>query len=124
MHIYVLVYGQKMWLDKFVNDLQAQYVNWKDDNGRDILLQLGVREIKLLDIAFPREQIDKVIGYLGPFRSSGISNLRLAALRKILGLKKLDYNRPIRQTLPRRYVDTFLVGYKPDVIVEGRIEMI
>jgi len=85
MHLYVLARGTHYAVQQWMNDLAAQYVPFKHPTvGKDGQLQLGVREVKLLEITFPEEQLDEVLKIVRP--QPGLPHMRLIrVLRRFLG---------------------------------------
>jgi hypothetical protein len=116
VQIYLLVRGQADRVQRFINDLQAQYLPY--ENGT--LLQLGVREIKLLEVAFPKERLPEVIGMLAPFDNRLQKYCRF--FRGLLGLRgpfKLAAKPSYR--VVRQGISVMPLGVKEDKMITARI---
>jgi len=66
MHTYIMVRGVQKEVEKFKNDLSAQWVKF-DLHGQSQLLQVGVRPIELLEIVYPKDCQEDVMKMLMPF---------------------------------------------------------
>ena len=103
MHLYVLARGNKDRVDRWVNDCLARYYPYKYSNKEPPgLLQLSVRPIQLYEIVFPKNHLNDVLSFTYPL-DFPITRNYVKAIRKILGLKKINMN-----------------GIKPNPLVNSR----
>lgn len=126
MHIYLLARGQKDHLQKWINDLSEKYLPYEYEPGKLGMLQIGVREIKLLEIAIPESQLDSAMKFMG---QEGYQQYKFLfwiknLIRKILGLKKIpDFERDLKREIENKAVGIHYLGLKKDVYRNG-IELI
>lgn len=115
MQLYLTVRGEADQMERYKNDLQAQYLPYEYEPGKVGKLQLGVRKIEIWELAFPKDQLNTVLGMIVPF------DTRLARyinfLRKILGLKNLGKRKVKQLFLPRGDVCVMPIGLKEDKMV-------
>ena len=109
--------GQKEAVDRFINDLLAQYYpfNYK---GKDNLVQLGVRPMQIWEIVMPEKclgNVQKAIWDTNAHMDLGFKK-QLGAMRLALGAKKvptfdekLSY-RPVQ----RQDIACYPIGIKAD----------
>ena len=73
-------------MEKWLNDLSAQYLPYTHGSfkGQEGRLQLGVREVKLLEITFPEEQIAEVLKIVRPQKDNALKRI-LSILARFLG---------------------------------------
>ena len=120
MHLYVLARGIKPNLDKFVNDLLAQYLPYRfgPEKGMVGQIQLGVRPIELLEIAFPKESLDQVLEMVWPYDETGGIHKYVSFIRKLIpGLKDIPPRPKKAKFTPRVYrksVSVLGLGIKED----------
>jgi hypothetical protein len=96
MHIYCLARGIKPALDRWENDLLAQYLPFEilekgQTTPTPYLAQLQVRPVNLYEIVCPKSSEAVVMGMLKPQTDAGIMGKYgkiINLLRKALGLKK------------------------------------
>jgi len=92
MHLYMITRGIKQDVERFIRDLEAQYLPYKMDAGT-IGIQLQVRPIQLWEIAFCKENLPVVLKTVGnPGYETTIRpdiNLKFQILRKIFKAKKI-----------------------------------
>jgi len=94
MHLYLLVKGIKDHQDRWVNDLLAKHLPYKNKNLPQVsggyLCQLAVRPVMLYEIGFPEDQLDEVLKTVRP---SGYKNTfmekAIHMIGKLLGLKPI-----------------------------------
>jgi hypothetical protein len=85
MHLYVLARGQADRMQRWINDLNAQYLPFKHPAlKKEGKIQLSVREMKLLEICFPEEQLDEVLKIVRPQQNLPYFRL-IRVLRRFLG---------------------------------------
>ena len=61
MHLLIAVRGIKHEVERTINDLQAQYFNFKHRDQKNVVIQMGVRPIQLYELVFPREELATVL---------------------------------------------------------------
>ena len=120
MHLYLLTRGIKHDVDRFINDLQAQYFPM-DYNGSPIFAQLGVRPVQLLEIIFPKEHLQCVMNTLwdGAISARHEFKMPLSILRRTLKLKKIP---ELDTTVLKRIVYKTNVGIHPIGIKEDEVK--
>lgn len=65
MHLYFVARGGRMWIRRYVEMLETVFLPAKTEKG-DGMLQLVPREVKLYEMAFPEEHLDKVLEIMKP----------------------------------------------------------
>lgn len=116
MHLYILTRGIKHDVDRFINDLQAQYFPWKMEGQPNDWVQLGVRPVQFWELVVPKEYIQTMMRTLWYDNNTDNYQHRLGALRKLIGAKKIP---PIDPSIPRRIiykdnVSIYPIGIKED----------
>ena len=95
MHLYVIAAGHKDKMERWLNDLTAQYLPYEYEEGRVGQLQLMVRPVQLLEIIYPEKLHEEILKIMAPWRtwedSRGLGKLSWL-LRKALRLKPLKIN--------------------------------
>lgn len=116
MQLFAVVRGLKSDVDRFISDLQAQYFNfkWKRD-GKEYYtgLELGVREIKFLELSFPEEHLDTILATVQPYDQYKQVNKYTNFLRKLLKLDKIPMFKEgskMRPTWKMTHPDIRVVG--------------
>ena len=111
MHLYVAVKGYEHHLTHWRNGLLAQVLpKYKDgkhvvlgvnDEGKVIkeFVELAVSPIQILEIRFPKEELDKVLGMVCPLddyvtRKHPVLGMTASVMRKTLGLKSVPPVKP------------------------------
>lgn len=133
MHLYIFTRGQFDKVRDMMNDLQAQFFEYKTDPHakQPSLIQLGVRPIQLWEIAFPEPCLQEVMRTIGPMGGFNIGDHRplmsilgmAAKMKIILGLKDIPKQEPgIKRPIRRIDVDVKAIGIKEDPKTE--IEMV
>ena len=119
MHMYVIARANKDKLDRWINDVTAQYLPYEHDTGRVGALQLAVRPVQLLEIAFPENQLNEVLKIVRP--NVNYKGRYVGILRRILHLEKHEHE--IDNTLFYRVgnndIAIQLVGIKKDAWKDG-----
>jgi hypothetical protein len=87
MQLFVIARANKDRLERWINDVTAQYVPHEFEPGRRGPLQIAVRPIQLLEIAFPESQKDEVLKIVRPCVNHKPRFVKI--LRRILGLEEL-----------------------------------
>lgn len=114
-------------LDRWENDLLARYYPFEHKKGVTGALQLGVRPIRLYEIAFPEPCLNTVLELMQPMPDMWNKGYMkyLFMVKKILGLESLPKIPPPSNTnaLYRNFVQCTGIGIKRDRYEEG-IELI
>ena len=95
MHLYIITRGMKTEVDRFVNDMSAQYFPIFID-GKPAYVQLAMRPIQLWEMVFPEESLGEVIATIR--RDPGGSANRLGYAKRF-GLQKMLGCKPIPKLL-------------------------
>jgi hypothetical protein len=129
MHLYVIARGHADWMDRWKNNLMAQFLPHPVTiNGKkygDNYTQLVVRPVELLEIVFPRKSLNKVLNMVcGPheiYKQYGLNypwhKLGLNGLRMALRLNKVEpwENCPVPVMPPHvNHVGVHIIGTKDD----------
>lgn len=119
MHLYVIARASKDKLDRWVNDVTAQYVPHEYEKGKVGMLQVSVRPIQLLEIVFPEPQLDEVLKIVRPIHNYG--GRAISILRKLLGIEKLELKveDKIFYRIPNADISITPIGIKRDVFING-----
>jgi len=118
MHLYCLTRGIKHDVDRFINDLQAQYFNMPNYKKGNIV-QLGVRPVQFWEIVFPKEALDQVLPTVihGGHKFNVWEEFLMKRLRAMLKAKKIpvfDANAP-RRMVYHQNVECTGIGIKDDI---------
>ena len=95
MHLYVLAKGIKPDLERWQNDLLAQYLPvWEKGKLKPKLyLQLAIRPVQIFEVGFHKENLDKVMNMIGTgdyiLNRYPLLKMGAKAFRGIMGLKKV-----------------------------------
>lgn len=130
MHLYCIARGHYTWLQEWIHRLQSQYYPHKYDPKKPPgLVQLAVRPWWPMEIVFPEQFRDQVLGMVQPYdggntkRKGGFGwqgrfvNSALG-LSRIAGLEKIPdvpVNDGYRIVNPHGYVGVIGVGLKKDI---------
>ena len=119
MHLYVIARANKDRLDRWINDVTAQYLPHEYETGEVGQLQIAVRPVQLLEIAFPENQLEEVIKIVRPVVNH--KDRIISILRRVLGIEKYEKEIPnaLFYRVPNNDVAITLVGIKKDVFVNG-----
>lgn len=118
MHLYVLARANKPELDRWVNDLLAQYVPYEYAKGKTGSLQVSVRPIQLFEIVYPKKIHKTILAGIQPYddrcgRLPGI-------IRKLLGLKPIRHRVKPNDFAKRfPHVSIIGIGTKEDRMIDG-----
>jgi len=131
MHLYVLAKGIKPDLEKWQNDLLAQYLPvWekgvlkKAPDGKQHVVQLAIRPIQIFEVGFHKENLDMVMNVIGTgdyiLNRYPLLKMGAEAFRGIMGLKQVPTPKnPIGLLQPYnagKSVAVVPIGLKDDVI--------
>lgn len=123
MHLYVLARGNKDKLDRWVNDILAQYLPFEYEKGKPKgLLQVSVRPIQLYEIVFPEEHLETVLGMVRPYGCKFSKRIqRLAGVfRKVMGLDKIpEKEARCNNRVISPFVNVVGLGTKKDAYKKG-----
>ncbi len=116
MHLYVTARGETLQLERFMNDLSAIYLPFKyhpdEPPGR---VQLAVRRVELLEIAFPEEHRTLVLNTVAPNPPNGHKHELLTMMfRKAVGAESFDDKIVRSPHVHRPFVDVTAVGIRKD----------
>jgi len=126
MHLFVLTRGHQDWVNRWANDLLAQYFPYivpQDVKGTSLKagdvaqVQLSVRPIQLFELVMPEPCLGEVCHTLWDKNIEHTKyDKKLWALRKILGAQTVP---TFDEKLPKRiinnqFVACYPVGIKPD----------
>jgi len=122
MHYYCLARGDMLQVDKFMSDVRARAVPFKyHPTEPPGILEVAVRRIELLEIAFPEEHKNFIIGMLGNIHSdkSKIKRALAYPIRKLLGATPVKPGEvvplvPGNGGIIRPFVDIVDIGIKKD----------
>ena len=127
MHFYCIARGVKDPLERWINDLLAQYYPYKYHKDKPPgVVQLAVREVKLLEVVYPEEVHDEVMKIMQP-RHGWDKRLVKSALflRKVLRLDKVDMKDLENAGLPTStYISVIPLGIKKDKMKVFAIEQL
>lgn len=125
MHLYGLVRAEKDRLQKWINDLSAQFypIKWIDPTTQKVVggyVQLAVREVKLLEIVFPAESEAEVMTMLNPHGQVGGFTKILKKIYFFLGLNKVLPREKWAKTnklVANDNIEFIAIGTKPDLLI-------
>ena len=129
MHFYALVRGIKHDVDRYINDLQAQYFPYEVPHQPKGYVQLAVRPIQLFEFVFPKDSLQEVLMTISPdIHQWHVGNppqwksqdKYIWALRKMLKAKEIPVIDP---KTPRRLIYNFNVHVQPIGIKDDEINM-
>lgn len=128
MHLYILTRGIKHCVDRFINDLQAQYFNMPNGpidpaTGQRIsMVQLGVRPVQFWEIVFPKERLDEVLPTILPSGAQARHHnvwekFLVKRLRALLHAKEIPEFDPLslRRPIYHQNVEVNGIGIKEDL---------
>jgi len=124
MHLYTITRGIKHDVDRFINDLQAQYFPYKIPKGKmkgEYNVQFSVRPIQLWEFVMPKESLGEAMNMIWDSQEHLVVDRfqkRLMVLRKMLGAKKFP---DLNQNLPKRIIYKNNVGVYPIGIKEDNM---
>ena len=118
MHLYVMARGIAPRLNQWENDLLATHYSFKHNADQPVgLLQLGVRPIRLYELAFPEEHLSNVLQKIQPSGSwNPAYDKYIAIIRKLMRLEKIPEvpKADINNFLYRDFVEATAIGVKRD----------
>jgi len=133
MHVLILAEGEHARLRKFICDLAARNVPlgsasrapWMNDWEKQAnVVQVGVREVKLLDVTFPETSGAQVLGMLYPMDTHSPAARILQPAARVMGFSrfpdKWKYKpRDYRDMVDKTFVSVVPLGWKRDAYVNG-----
>lgn len=136
MHLYMLTRGQQDCVDRYINSLHAQAFKYRasphEKEGKETIVQLGVRPIQFWEITFPEPCLNEVLTAVGgaPLDTKdkrwpvkiGAWILKLARFFGLKPIPAIPPDTPKRVIWGGEYVDRKLIGLKDDQY--GEIELI
>jgi len=130
MHLYITTRGIKHDVDRFINDLQAQYMPWKRHDA-EWKLQLSVRPIQLWELVVPEDTMPILINTFWPDGAHTKMRkeiaLQMKALQIAIGAKKIpkfDVNDKRAMMLYKQNVAIYPIGVRHDKRDENGNEII
>ena len=114
MHLYVIARGMRHNVAKWCNDVEAIYVPYTTWDGKEIMTHVQVREIKLLEIAFPEKQMKEVLPRIHPYNDYRINDSLIRLMRKLLRLEPIPVIVNPNKMIPRRWVHIIPIGMRRD----------
>jgi len=126
MHLYCISRGIKQDVDRFIKELECQYLPFKY-RGFDFI-QMSVRPVQLWEMVFPKELKDLMINTIirgNPPEHETMFKYPLAVLRKLLNAKKVeDTTHKKRLAVYHENVQVLPIGIREDVMHEEGHEML
>lgn len=127
MHLYLITRGIKHDVDRFINDLQAQYYPFKSKSKENLHVQLAVRPMQLWELVMPEDQLPSVQKMIFDKNTSirKLHEVKLAVFRKMLGAKKIpkfDEKLPTR-IIYKENIGLYPIGIKKDHYNEDHEEL-
>jgi hypothetical protein len=135
MHLYVIARGIKDDLERWENDILAQYVKHDvivDGKKQEGKVRVAVRPVQLYEIVFPEKSLNRVLNIVKPSIKDYGGRYKyfykmFAGLRKILGLSSI----PEWQTenngeffVSNKWVGVHGIGLKKDKFDKNGIELL
>lgn len=123
MHAYCLVRGQVDFLNRYLNNLSAVYLDFKypiNANGKLLVSgkwQMGVRPVQLVEFAFPEECKKEALQWIWPANISNgrLNNLAKYSFKKVLGCTEdIDLTGLKPALMGRDFVDVTPIGLRKD----------
>lgn len=118
MHLYVMARGIAPRLNQWENDLLATHYSFKHEENKPLgLLQLGVRPIRMYELAFPEEHLNNVLQKIQPGQSwNPAYDKYINIIRTMMKLEKIpEVPKPdVNNFLYREFVDCTALGIKRD----------
>lgn len=91
MHLYLVVRGFQDRLSRWVNDVTAQHVDWKADDGKVHKVRIMLRPVQLYEVVFPEPAYEEVLSIIQPYDACWGKLERLVwVVRKVLRLKPVQ----------------------------------
>lgn len=117
MHLYVIARANKDRLDRWINDVTAQYLPYEYEKGKVGRVQIGVRPVQLLEIAFPESQLEEVLKIVRP--NTKHKQKLIGTIRRMLGLEELknEIKNVLFYKFPNDNVSITPIGIKRDNFV-------
>jgi len=115
MHLYLLTRGIKHEVDRFINDLQAQYFPFKY-KGKQSFVQLAMRPIQLWEVVMPEDALQTVMNTTFSGDEAFTNNTVFNMLRRSLKAKKIP-KRDLsvgKRLVHNRNIAVYPIGIKPD----------
>ena len=131
MHLYILTRGIKRQVDKFQQDMAAQWCKHKWKEGDKIVeghVELGMRPLQLWEIVFPKASLPDVLANLRDNSWGTLNPIQQAVIRNAVGARKLkDIEIPSKEYMRKFFVklkdvETLIIGAKDDTFDESGIE--
>lgn len=125
MHFSFLTRGAKDAVDKFINDLQAQYFPMENEKQK-VYTQLIVRPVQLWEVIFPEEHLDEVLNTIQPGVFHKFYEKYFGILRKIIKFDKIPKERAHtrRRLIYNKNIEIVPIGIKKDKRNENGTELL
>lgn len=114
MHMYVFVRAERRRLDLWMNDLNARTFEWTGTRGQRLRQRIQIRELKPIELVFPRENLKEVKSIVYPYDYDDKFKPYIYGMRKACKLKPI-----VRDVLPdptfnNQNVNRIGIGIKED----------
>ena len=125
MHLYITTRGIKHDVDRFINDLQAQYFEYPhpEQDKKPLWVQLGVRPIQFWELVLPKESMPSLMKTLWGTNPEPHPKFKyqLGIIRRLLGAQKLPTfdEKLLTRIIYKNNVAIYPIGVKDDAVIEG-----
>ena len=128
MHLYVLAKGIKPSLEKWQNDLLAQYLPVKTGKDKKGAIQFSVRPVQLFELGFPEDQLEYVMSIVGTgdyiLKRYPILHKLANIVRRVFKLKRVPIPKKVNQLMQPNQVNKAVaivpIGLKKDKFVKKK----
>lgn len=126
MHLYVMTRGQKNKVDRYIEDLQAQWWPYPGAGGAQAppgWIQMGVRPLQMWELVFPKEELPSVLrtvlsqGKLNDWRQKYLTALRI--MLRAEKLPNIDFSKAPMRMVRKEDVAIYPIGIRKDKNFEG-----
>ena len=121
MHVGILTYGDVDGIQRLINDLRAQILDYEFGHGVRAKTKLQVRQWIPLDLVFPEPEYMNVLGMLQPVDPTPKFRNYMIFLRKLLGYKTIPKFPEKNNRVFRPDVRVVPIGFKKDTYTTREI---